>query len=90
MHLYGLYLIETPEDAALCEESGIFEFILEEIECENCAMAIGPLEDAFIPCSVLSGTAGEAWPVCVDCIAPMIFPGDWAEIDIEVGFDFPG
>jgi hypothetical protein len=88
--MYGLFLIETPEDAALCEESGIYEFLLDEIECENCAMAIGPLADAFVPCAVLSGSAGEAWPVCVDCIAPMIFPGDWSEISIEANFDIPG
>lgn len=79
--MYDLYLVEDSVDAANCERHGVFDFVIGGTECENCAMAIGPLDDVFVPCVVLhehdSVSENPSWPICLDCVAPLIFPGMW-------------
>lgn len=80
MNRYDLYLVEDLADAANCERHGVFDFTIGGTECENCAMAIGPLDSTFVPCAVLHAqddTDSAKWPICLDCIAPLIFPGMW-------------
>lgn len=81
MNSYDLYLVEDSADAAECERHGVFDFVIGLTECENCAMAIGPFNDVFVPCVVITdssqGDLAESWPVCLDCVAPLIFPGMW-------------
>lgn len=84
MKSYDLYMIESVEDALKSANAGIFDFRIGATECENCGMSIGPLDDVFIPCAVLYGTKRsfldeEVWPICIDCIAPLIFPGLWVD-----------
>lgn len=79
MKVFDLYVVETPADAHTCALAGVFDFTLFDMECENCAMAVGAVEDAWIPSGVVSSSDGTSWVVCVDCIAPMIFPGAWSE-----------
>lgn len=81
MNKYDLYLVEDPADAATCERHGIYDFVIGDTECENCAMAIGPLDDAFVPCVVIQDAEllleAQSWPLCLDCAAPLVFPGLW-------------
>lgn len=81
MNSYDLYVVEDAADAAECERHGVFDFVIGHTECENCAMAIGPLDDAFVPCVVLLDSEfiheTNSWPICLDCAAPLIFPGEW-------------
>lgn len=84
MKSYLLYLIEDLHDAALCETNEIFYFVIGETECENCAMAVGPLYDVFVPCVIMYEPNihledDQSWPVCLDCAGPLIFPGLWQE-----------
>ena len=78
MKWFDLFVLENDSDARSCAEAGVFDFTLFALECENCTMAIGPTgDDGFIPVAIVSDQTGSAWPICVDCAAPMIFPGDW-------------
>jgi hypothetical protein len=83
---YILYIIEDAGDALTCANFGVFDFVVGKTECENCGMSIGPLDEVFVPCAVLYGSAAlldeEMWPICIDCIAPLIFPGMWIEGEI--------
>lgn len=72
-----MFIVESPDDARLCASSGIFDFALFETECQNCAIAIGPLFDVWVPTAVVSDQLGRSWPMCIDCASPMIFPGEW-------------
>lgn len=81
MNIYDLFLLETPDDVAACSLSGVFDIGPYEIECENCRLAVGIWDNVFIPFSVLvdheSQPMTQAYPVCIDCIAPAIMPGLW-------------
>lgn len=78
MQIFDLFIVEGPADALECASAGIFDLTLYNMECENCAMAIGPTFDAFVPVVVVTDLAGGTWATCVDCASPLIFPGDWA------------
>jgi hypothetical protein len=75
---FDMYIVETPADARVCATAGVFDFTLFDMECENCAMALGPVDDAWIPTAVVSDSDGASWVVCVDCVSSVIFPGEWA------------
>lgn len=79
MKAFDLFIVETPADARVCAITGVFDYTLFNMECENCSMAVGPVDDAWIPSGVVSGLDGTAWVVCVDCLSSVIFPGAWAE-----------
>lgn len=84
MNIYDLYVVEDPGDALNCASSGIFDFVIGETECENCGMSIGPLDEVFVPCAVIhegDSLQPQSWPVCLDCVAPLIFPGEWLGLD---------
>lgn len=79
---FALVVLETVEDAAQVTSAGIFNFPDENAECTNCGMVIGSIpNDNFLPCAVIVDNTAEdednAWPICIDCAAPLIFPGDW-------------
>jgi len=80
---FDLYVIETAEDALKSANAGVYDFVIGDTECENCGLSVGPLDDVFVPCAVLYGSAAlleeEVWPICIDCIAPLIFPGLWVD-----------
>lgn len=79
MKAFDLYIIETPDDARIAAVSGVFDYTLFDMECENCAMALGPVDNMWIPSGVVMRTDGAAWVVCIDCLAPVLFPGAWAD-----------
>jgi hypothetical protein len=85
VNVYDLYIVEDAADAAECERHGVFDFVIGATECENCAMAIGPLDDVFVPCAIIHDAEllleAQSWPVCLDCVAPLIFPGLWLGLD---------
>lgn len=77
MMSFSMYTIETPEDARAAADTGVFDLIIDGSRCENCGMTIGPSIDEFFPCVVICHDAeDEAWPVCVDCCSPVIFPDE--------------
>lgn len=77
--MFDMFVLESQEDVQTCANTGVFDLALYDLECENCSMAVGPAGDLFIPVAVVSDQRGASWAICVDCAAPMIFPGDWFE-----------
>jgi hypothetical protein len=71
----AVYAIETIEDAVQAAKHGIFDFVINGTDCNTCGMAVGPFDFGFIPCAVLvSDTDNNSWPMCIDCILPVITP----------------
>lgn len=84
MNVYDLYVIEDPGDALHCASTGVFDFEIGGTSCENCGMSIGPLDETFVPCAVMHESVTlepQAWPICLDCAAPLIFPGAWLGLE---------
>lgn len=80
VQMFDMFVLETYEDAQTCANAGVLDIVLFELECENCSMSVGPAPgDLFIPVAIVTDQRGVSWPICVDCAAPMIFPGDWYE-----------
>lgn len=85
MMSFSMYTVETPEDAVLVAQLGIYDLVINDSECENCGMSIGPSLDEFFPLVVIVHDAEEtAWPICVDCSSPVLFPD---EGDLVCEFD---
>lgn len=75
---YELIILEDPEDAIKVAESGLFDFVINDTECENCGILVGPAAEAYLPCALMVDNEGEeAWPICIDCAFPSVFPGFW-------------
>ena len=77
MKTFSLLLVETPSDAATCGRLGVFDFSIGGVECENCSMVIGAVDDLWIPAVVVVDNHAMVWPVCVDCSFPTLLPGAW-------------
>jgi TPP-dependent indolepyruvate ferredoxin oxidoreductase alpha subunit len=86
IHL-ALYVIEDSEDAILSAKNGIFDFVIDDSECENCGMVIGPVKEHFFPCIVIVDTDDkleiDRWAICIDCAAPLVYPNEWT-INLEL------
>ena len=77
-----LLVVETTIDAlavALCD---IYDFVIDDTECENCGMLVGPVNNDFFPCVIAVTDVDDAMDderdvtvVCVDCAGPILFPG---------------
>jgi hypothetical protein len=80
MH-FALYVIEDVDDAILAGKNEIFDFVIDESECESCGMAIGPSIDMFFPCVVIldidDRIGQDRWALCIDCAAPLVYPNEW-------------
>jgi hypothetical protein len=75
---YEMLILEEPDDAIRVATSGLFDFTIGDTECENCGILVGPCEDTYIPCALLVDNEDEeAWPICIDCAFPSLFPGFW-------------
>lgn len=80
-----MYTIETAEDARIAAELGQLDLVIDGSSCEHCGMVIGPSHDEFFPCVIVSHDAEDiAWPLCLDCASPAIFPD---EGDLTCDFD---
>lgn len=78
MMMFNVYLVENAQDAIVAAQHGIYDFVIDDSECENCAMVVGPSLDEFFPCViVMDDKEQSSWPVCVDCAFPTIYPQDW-------------
>ena len=87
MMSYSMYTIETVDDARIAAETGLLDLVIDGSRCENCGMVIGPSQDEFFPLVVICHDAeDEAWPVCIECSSPIIFP-DEGPITMEFDFD---
>lgn len=82
MHL-ELVVVESVRDAVIAGQLDVFHFEINDTECENCGMMIGPVLDEFFPCVLVQNPddedeegAADTWPVCIDCAAAIIFPGE--------------
>lgn len=80
VHL-ALYVIEDFDDAISAIRSDVFDFTVNDTECENCGMMIGPLGEDFLPCVVIVDTdrdlIDDRWSICLDCAAPLLYPNEW-------------
>jgi hypothetical protein len=86
-----LYVIEDAEDALIAGREGIYDFIIDGSECHNCSMVLGPIEDIFLACVVITSPSQQAWPLCIECAYPLLFPTEtvlfFSTEDIEEEFD---
>ena len=84
IHDYSMYVIEDAEQCVLAGKKEIYDFTINGTECQNCLMAVGPYDDVFLPCVILVGhNEDEAWPVCIECAAPLLYPREWViELDL--------
>jgi hypothetical protein len=46
---FDIIVVENAVDAIIAAQQGIFDFIIDAGECENCGMSIGPLDEVFVP-----------------------------------------
>lgn len=80
MMTYEVIVVETAEDARRAAADGLYNFDLRGCECDNCAMAVGPVVDDFLPvCIVADIVHEEAWLVCIDCSQAVLTPGFWRQ-----------
>jgi hypothetical protein len=70
-----LRVFQNSEDAKAIEAKDLFEFAIDEDECENCGLQVGFSIGRFYPGAVCIGE-DEDWLVCVECAGPIIFPGE--------------
>jgi hypothetical protein len=77
----ALYVIEDAHDAAMAGRHEIYDFVINDSECESCGMVIGPSEDEFFPCVLIQDVeevlGEDTWPICIDCAAPLVYPNEW-------------
>jgi len=76
----SVYIVESFEDILELSTAGIYDFSPDLDECANCGMVVALVGglDQVLPCVVVSGlTSGEAWPCCLDCASPLLYPNDW-------------
>lgn len=84
MYNYTMYVIEDVEHCIIAANKDIYDFVIDDEECKNCGMVVGPYDDMFFPCVILVGEEEEeSWPICVECAAPLLYPREWiVELDI--------
>lgn len=70
-----LLTFQNSEEAKAIEAADLFEFALDEDECENCGRPVGFSADRFSAGAVCIGE-DEDWLVCMECAGPVIFPGE--------------
>jgi hypothetical protein len=59
-------------------------FIIDGTECANCGMVVGPVASEFFPCVLIVSTEiDDAWPVCLECASPLLYPREWI-IELEI------
>lgn len=77
----AVYVIEDVQDAATAGRNDIYDFVIDDTECESCGIVVGPSRDEFFPCVVIVDVdevlGADAWPVCIDCAAPLVYPTEW-------------
>lgn len=81
---FDIILVENAVDAIIAAQQGIFDFVIDDGECENCGMVIGPIADEFFPCAIVSDNEDVRWPICIDCAFPLVYPRQWM---IGLGLD---
>lgn len=78
MMSYEMVIVEDLDDAMKVATSGVFDFAINDTECENCGILVGPVSDTYLPCVVMIDNHAEmAWPICLDCAFPSVFPRFW-------------
>lgn len=91
---FSMYTVDSVDDARHVAELGTVDLIINGSQCENCGMSIGPSLDEFFPCVVIHHeTEDLAWPICLDCASPAIFPDEGPltmEFESDVDFDLDG
>lgn len=81
-------VIESIEDAAASELSGVYAFAINDTECDNCGVLTGPVAGDFFPCALAACTDDEddaerPTVLCLDCIGGLLWPGESAIFDDE-------
>lgn len=80
----AMYVIEDVQDAAKAEHHEIYAFNIDDAECANCGMVVGPSKSEFFPCVIVVSTKmDDAWPICLDCASPLLYPREWI-IELEI------
>jgi hypothetical protein len=79
-----LLVIETATDGIVAAFCDIYDFEIDDTECDNCGMLVGPVNNDFFPC-VLAAVVDdgneeeeidhELTIVCIDCAGGVLFPG---------------
>lgn len=76
-----LLVIETAVDGIVTAFCDIYDFEIDDTECENCGMLVGPVNNDFFPCVLAAVIDDDATDdeqditvVCIDCAGPILFP----------------
>lgn len=92
-----LVVIESVQDAVLAGYMDVYQFAINDTECENCGMLVGPVVDEFFPCVLVQNSddvddegVADTWPVCVDCAGGVLFPGEERESPLPFDQDTAG
>lgn len=83
-----LLVVESAVDGIVTAFCDIYDFDIDDTECENCGMLVGPVNDDFLPC-VLAAVIDDdpdndevdqdITVVCLDCAGAILFPGEARE-----------
>lgn len=76
-----MFIIEDIADAFDIARIEIYDFVVDGTECQNCGLMVGPLGDEFVPCTIIHAGDHGTWPICIDCVTPVLFPN---EITLEL------
>lgn len=77
-----LLVIETATDAIVAAFCDIVDFEIDDTECDNCGMLVGPVNNDFFPCVIAAQVDDDVDDddrdltiVCIDCAGGILFPG---------------
>ena len=62
-----LYVVETADQAHQAELLDLVDFGADDSVCENCDVAIGFINNRFLPCVICVEGEDDTWLVCAEC-----------------------
>jgi hypothetical protein len=81
-----IVVIESAAEAIHVAFSGVYNFAIDNTECDNCGMLTGPVAGDFFPCALAACIDEESdaelpTVLCLDCIGAVLWPGEAATLD---------
>lgn len=67
-----LYVVETADEAHRAESFDLVDFDVDDLACENCDIAIGFVNNRFIPCVICVEGDDDTWLVCAECASGVL------------------
>jgi len=67
-----LYVVETEDEARRAESFDLTDFDVDDLACENCDIAIGFVNNRFVPCVICVEGEDDTWIVCAECASGVL------------------